>query len=361
MLRKRFATAALSRSTILALAAVAAVSATWACDGDDDQTGPIATAGKSSGGGAGGATSGAATGGIRTTAGTSNSAGSDTAGQGGDSGGVAGSAGGGGAGGEGGTLPTACVFHTPAEVGGAGSDSGGAPAVDVDLLKSRAIGAYLTDGSGRTLYMFGSDVPGDCANAPVTACTGACTTTWPSFSAGSRALAVGVSDAELGDFTPASLPEQSTYHGWPLYTYASEEAGQLLGQGIATLWHAVKVPFYNVMLMKKSLGAAVTVKYISDGEGFALYRSTSDTVSDGAGPLSACDASCSREWPPFTLDRFILPSSFAGADFSLFLRGDGRLQVAYRGAPLYRSALDQKPGDTLGNAVSSFVLADPAL
>lgn len=363
-----FTSAAFSRPPLLVLAAVAAVGITSACNGDDDATaGPSPTAGTSSHSGSGGATSGAATGGIPPIAGTSSSAGSDAAGQaGGETGGAAGTpanaGGAAGAGGEGGTLHTACVFHTPAELGGAGSDAGGAPALDVDLVKSRAIGAYLTDGSGRTLYVFGSDVPGDCSNAPVTACTGSpCTQTWASFSAGSRSLAAGVSDAELGDFTRASLPDQSTYHGWPLYTYTSEEAGQLLGQGIATLWHAVKVPFYNVMLMKKSLGAAVTVKYISDGEGFALYRSTSDTVSLDAAPLSDCDAACSREWPPFTLDRFILPSSFAAADFSLFLRGDGRLQVAYRGSPLYRSVLDQKPGDTLGNAVTSFVLADPAL
>jgi len=47
--------------------------------------------------------------------------------------------------------------------------------------------------------------------------------------------------------------------------------------------------------------------------------------------------------------------------FSLFARADGRLQVAYRGRPLYRFDDDQPPGDTNGHGVSSFSLADPAL
>jgi predicted lipoprotein with Yx(FWY)xxD motif len=357
------------RFTLLAGGTLIASIAVAACgDDDDDSNGTPAGSGTSSHAGSGGQSAG----GHVTVAGTSSHAGATaTAGNpsgnpSDDSGGAAGSAGSdsGGAG-AGGAPPEACGFHTPAHeaLPSAGSDAGGAPALDVDQIKSRTLGSYLTDGTGRTLYVFGSDVPGDCRHAPESACTGApCAQTWSSFSAGSRSLAAGVSDDELGDFTPAAgLDEQSTYHGWPLYRYTNEEAGQLLGQGIAGLWHAVKVPFYNVMLMKKQLSAAASVKYISDGEGFAIYRSTADAVAPDAAPSSSCDAACSRDWPPFTLDRFVLPSSFAASDFSLFLRGDGRLQVAYRGAPLYRSTLDQKPGDTLGADVSTFVLADPAL
>ncbi|HEY1536461.1 MAG TPA: hypothetical protein VGF76_20715, partial [Polyangiaceae bacterium] len=121
-------------------------------------------------------------------------------------------------------------------------------------------------------------------------------------------------------------------------------------------------PFYNVMLMKKNLSAASSVKYIADGQGYALYRSSADTpAAPGSKPESLCDATCTGNWPPFTLDRFVVPSSFVQGDFSLFVRADGELQVAYRGAPLYRFAADRQPGSTLGNAVSSFVLADPAL
>jgi predicted lipoprotein with Yx(FWY)xxD motif len=264
-----------------------------------------------------------------------------------------------------------CTFHTPhasdvanGEGGAAGAAGAGNEAADIKLGKSKAIGAYLTDGAGRALYIFGSDVPGDCHHPPTSTCTGApCTQTWPVFHAGDRELAAGLDDALFGDFTPGpGLARQATYAGWPLYTYVDDVPGTVSGQALATLWHAATVPFYNVMLMKKSLSAAMSVKYISDGAGFALYRSSADTVGTLASkPVSHCDAACTASWPPFTLDRFVVPSSFVEGDFSIFVRADAQLQVAYRGAPLYRFASDHQPGATLGSAVGTFVLADPGL
>jgi predicted lipoprotein with Yx(FWY)xxD motif len=355
----------------LAALVIAVVGTAAACSGDDDQTSSNDAAGTSSSAGKGNAgstahggnTPVAGSGGTAPVAGTT--AGGSLGVAGAESGGEAGAAEA-GAGGAAGAETTACVFHTPAsaEAGAGGQGAGGAADFDVTSTNSKTIGTYLTDATGHALYVFGSDVPGDCRHAPVSACLGApCTQTWTSFSAGGRSLATGLDDAEFGDFALPidGSPEQSTYHGWPLYRYVGEAPGTLTGQGIATLWHAVKLPFFNVMLMKKKLSAAQTAKYIADADGYAIYASSADAVGGGNAAASTCDAACSKDWPPFSLDRFVLPSSFKDSDFSLFVRADRRLQVAYRGKPLYRSSKDQQPGDTAGHGLQTFTLADPEL
>ncbi|HEY3669098.1 MAG TPA: hypothetical protein VGL19_24035, partial [Polyangiaceae bacterium] len=123
--------------------------------------------------------------------------------------------------------PELCTFHTPhasdiesGEGGAAGAAGARNEAPDINIAKNKAIGAYLTDRAGRALYVFGSDVPGDCHHAPTSTCTGApCTQTWPVFHADDRELAAGLDDALFGDFTPGpGLARQATYAGWPLYT-----------------------------------------------------------------------------------------------------------------------------------------------
>jgi predicted lipoprotein with Yx(FWY)xxD motif len=369
------------------LAALATIPACGS-DDDDDTSPPMGgsgtaagSAGKTSTAGAS-PTAGASHGGTTSEGGSGGfSHGGSTTGNGGDGGTLLGNAGESAAG-QGGDQPgnagggpgstEECEFHTPSEnAGGAANGSGGASGAggadgdSVVLASSKTIGDYLTGGDGYALYVFGSDVPGDCHQPPSTTCVegSTCFQTWTSFSAGSRALPRELKDEDFGDFVPvAGAAPQTTYHGWPLYRYVGDGPGTVTGQGIATLWHAVRVPFFNVMLMKKKLSDVETVKYISDGRGFAVYTSSADLAATAQQtPHSNCDAECSKAWPPFTLDRFILPSSFEASDFSLFAREGGALQVAYRGKPLYRFAQDDKPGDTHGHGVETFVLADPAL
>jgi predicted lipoprotein with Yx(FWY)xxD motif len=114
------------------------------------------------------------------------------------------------------------------------------------------------------------------------------------------------------------------------------------------------------MIMTKKLSDVLSVTYIADAAGFALYASSADEPSESK-PRSHCSGACAAEWPPLRLDRFVLPSSFADADFSVFARSDGTLQTAYRGTPLYYFARDAMPGDTHGDAIDSFGLVTPAL
>jgi predicted lipoprotein with Yx(FWY)xxD motif len=87
-----------------------------------------------------------------------------------------------------------------------------------------------------------------------------------------------------------------------------------------------------------------------DGSGMTLY--TFDEDSSGK---SACYEKCAENWPPAQ------PSSGAApvGDFVVIDRGDGKLQWAYKGKPLYLWVRDTKPGDTTGDGVRGWQVARP--
>lgn len=59
---------------------------------------------------------------------------------------------------------------------------------------------------------------------------------------------------------------------------------------------------------------------------------------------SGCNSGCATVWPPL-----VAPiDARAQGDFSVIVRDDGSYQWAYRGKPLYRLTLDQRPGDVFG-------------
>ena len=70
---------------------------------------------------------------------------------------------------------------------------------------------------------------------------------------------------------------------------------------------------------------------------------------------STCYGACTAYWPPLTTRR--KPRATGGARQALLSttrRRDGRLQVAYRGHPLYRFSGDTKPGQTSGEGLTDF-------
>jgi predicted lipoprotein with Yx(FWY)xxD motif len=256
-------------------------------------------------------------------------------------------------------VPMSCVFHTaapetdPAE-GGAGPAS---PAANILVAQSPFIGAYLTDAAGRTLYTFGSDLPGDCETAPVSRCvTLDCLDSWPIFSGGDRVLGPGLDDAAFGTVTHSNGTPQVTYHGWPLYYYKLDlSLGQLTGQGKAKTWHVAEVSPPSVVIMKSG-----TVKYLADGAGRTLYVSANDTVGSLLDPISRCQGACLEEFTPFRDNRLSVVSSLEPQDFSTFLRlGGGGLQLAYKGLPLYLATADAHAGDMHGTETAGFSAALP--
>lgn len=113
--------------------------------------------------------------------------------------------------------------------GGAGAVSGtaAAHAAAAPTVKIRSAGGmtFLTDQSGKALYLFASDT------SSRSTCTGACLRYWPVLQ-GTAKAGNGVAAAKLGSITTNGV-RQVTYAGHPLYYYAGDSApGQTSGQGL---------------------------------------------------------------------------------------------------------------------------------
>jgi predicted lipoprotein with Yx(FWY)xxD motif len=87
-----------------------------------------------------------------------------------------------------------------------------------------------------------------------------------------------------------------------------------------------------------------------DGSGRTLYLFAADQ-----GTASSCYGACAGVWPPFTVTGG--PTAGPGVHQSLLAtttRKDGSIEVVYNGHPLYYFISDKQPGDTTGQALSSF-------
>ena len=110
---------------------------------------------------------------------------------------------------------------------------------------STAIGNYLENSAGYTLYLLNSDTP-----YKTSTCTGTCATYWPPymFSGNLSTLSVqsGINASALGVINRTGGGTQLTYYGWPLYLFYKDTApGQTNGNGVHAfggVWYAVTVP-----------------------------------------------------------------------------------------------------------------------
>jgi len=151
-------------------------------------------------------------------------------------------------------LAAACgSAGTPGSVyGGSGSSTGGgtssggntyglAPpatgALSVKVAKS-SLGSVLTDGKGRTVYLFTRD------SGTTSSCTGGCTSVWPPVTSPIAVQAgTGASASLLGTTSGGGGQMQVTYNGHPLYYYVGDANpgdtnGEQLNQ-FGGLWYAV--------------------------------------------------------------------------------------------------------------------------
>ena len=233
--------------------------------------GTIATGGTATGGAAGGEDGGGS--GTTSTGGTDPTGGTSAGGEGGAAGNPTGS----------------CIFGGDDD--GAGGE-GGAPVLPpgITVRTSPYVGKYLADATGRALYTWGGDLPGDCRTDPVSRCAMGCSPAWPGFNnAGS--LPVEVSEDLVGSIPGPVTSPMSTYYGWPLYYYAQDMLDtttmvwSIRGQGVGRVWHLAKLVPSNVVMMK-----AGTLLYLGDQLGMTLYTYSEDTV--GTNPVSDCTGAC---------------------------------------------------------------------
>jgi predicted lipoprotein with Yx(FWY)xxD motif len=104
---------------------------------------------------------------------------------------------------------------------------GGSSATAIVETHSGPAGTFLTDGSGKTLYMFASDT------ATTSTCTGTCVTYWPPLTTtGAPSASGSAASTMLATITRSDGSKQVTYDGHPLYYFKQDSAaGDTKGQG----------------------------------------------------------------------------------------------------------------------------------
>jgi predicted lipoprotein with Yx(FWY)xxD motif len=130
-------------------------------------------------------------------------------------------------------LVAACGSSTSGTGYGGGAAAAGSttpPAVAKATIgtASGALGTYLTDASGRSLYLWLADGKG------ASACSGSCAQEWPPVTTKDRPAASGsVMAGALGTIMRADGTAQVTYNGHPLYRFEGDTAaGKTTGQGL---------------------------------------------------------------------------------------------------------------------------------
>jgi predicted lipoprotein with Yx(FWY)xxD motif len=233
----------------------------------------------------------------------------------------------------------------------------------VSVGQNDALGSFLVDDKGMTLYLFTKDTP-DTSN-----CYEKCATAWPPLlTTGDPVAGEGVDASMLGTTKRTDGTMQVTYNGWPLYYYEKDKApGDVVGQDVGDVWFvispageqvasaaqateapATEAPTASAAGTTVNLGSTEKLgSFLVDDQGMTLYLFTKDTPN-----TSNCYDKCATAWPPLlTTDE---PVAGEGVDASLLgttTRTDGTVQVTYNGWPLYYYEKDKAPGDVVGQDV----------
>lgn len=90
--------------------------------------------------------------------------------------------------------------------------------------------------------------------------------------------------------------------------------------------------------------------YLVATNGMTLYSYSPDTPG-----VSNCNGGCAIAWPPYTVSNADISTLAAGlgidGKLATFTRADGKIQLTYKGVPLYTYVKDKNPGDTTGQGV----------
>jgi predicted lipoprotein with Yx(FWY)xxD motif len=119
------------------------------------------------------------------------------------------------------TTPATSATGTPAA---AASGTGSATVIST---MSSSGGKFLTNGSGRAVYLWVKDPKNE------SMCTGGCAGAWPPVTTtGTVTASGGVQSSDLGTITRSGGTKQVTYDGHPLYYFSGDtSSGQINGQG----------------------------------------------------------------------------------------------------------------------------------
>jgi predicted lipoprotein with Yx(FWY)xxD motif len=103
--------------------------------------------------------------------------------------------------------------------------------VTIRAAQNAALGPYLTDREGRTLYLFMKD------SESHSVCYGGCAASWPPLLVGATEATLDGIGGKLGVAQRNDGNNQVTYEGKPLYYYSSDaNPGDTKGQGVGNVW-----------------------------------------------------------------------------------------------------------------------------
>jgi predicted lipoprotein with Yx(FWY)xxD motif len=182
-----------------------------------------------------------------------------------------------------GLLAAACGSAAGSTTGG--STAAGTPAssgsATATVIESHAgsAGAFLTNSSGRAVYLWAAD------SMNKSMCSGACAGAWPPVTANAHVTAAnGAKAADLGTITRSDGTKQVTYLGHPLYYFAGDSGpGQTNGQGSNS--------FGAKWWLVAPAGTKITAADAAAGAG-----SSSSTAPASSGGSSAGGSSAGGSW-----------------------------------------------------------------
>ncbi|MBI2887298.1 MAG: LPXTG cell wall anchor domain-containing protein [Chloroflexi bacterium] len=228
---------------------------------------------------------------------------------------------------------------------GGGEPAAAAGPASVKISVSPLAGTMLTDGAGRSLYLFTRD------ERNKSNCAGACAQIWPPLiTEGAPQASTGAAAGLLGSTARADGSQQVTYNGWPLYYYAQDtQMGDVKGQNVNNVWFVVS-PYGGPRMNWAAVSVRASAEFgniLTDASGRTLYLFTRDEKNK-----TNCADRCAQIWPPLLTAGAPTASGSATASLLGFImREEGSTQVTYNGWPLYYYAPDDKPGDTKGQNV----------
>ena len=152
-----------------------------------------------------------------------------------------------------GLLAAAC--GTAAGSTAAGTPAGGPATATVIESHTGSAGPFLTNGSGRAVYLWSAD------SMNKSTCSGACAGVWPAVTATGKVTAAdGAKAADLGTITRSDGTRQVTYGGHPLYYFAGDSGpAQTTGQGnddFGAKWWLVAPAGTKITVADAAAGAA---------------------------------------------------------------------------------------------------------
>lgn len=185
-----------------------------------------------------------------------------------------------------------------------------------------------------------------CGGAPVSAPTSTPAVTLPSAPATAPAASTPESPAASETPTPRATPTPTRSAAAPSHSTAGVVASS------PTTTAAPRTVVVVLVQDDPTFG-----RILVDAESHPLYT----TTLDHKGGTPTCTGTCAATWPPLVVAAGEQPSAGSAlSDLGVVTRADGRLQVTYKGQPLYRYAQDPASGAVTGNGVGGvWLVAKP--